>query len=115
MSQPTPNYSVRSSGVGYVGRTISAIRQHHIVVDSPSINEEINSAEVFLAGISTCGITLIEGAARNMDIPLDRIEITIDGYRSPDIVGFDHIDMHFVLSGPNQEQADALVGRYKEG
>lgn len=115
MSAQTPAYTIRSASMGLVGRSINAIRHHHVVIDSPSIKEEITSGEAFLSGVSACGVTLIEGAARDLGIPLQRIEVTIEGYRSEEFVGFDHVDMRFALTGPDQAQADILIGRYKDG
>lgn len=114
MSQ-SADYTIRSSSSGVVGRSLNAIRGHHIVIDSPSIGEEITSGEAFLSGVSACGVTLVEGAARDAGIPLQHTEVTIEGFRTAGVPAFDHVDMHFVLSGVTQEQAEALVQRYKDG
>lgn len=113
--QPRSTYVVHSSSSGTVGRSLNAIRQHHVVIDSPSINEEITSGEAFLAGISSCGVTLVERAAQELGIPLARTEVTIEGVRSPDRPAFDQITLRFALFGVSQEQAETLVGRYTDG
>jgi hypothetical protein len=113
--QPQPDYRVRSYSCGIVGRSINAIRGHHIVLDSPSIKEEITSGEAFLSGISACGVTLVEGAARDSGIRLGRLEVTIEGFRTPNVPAFDRIAMRFAFEGPTRQEAEMLVGRYKDG
>lgn len=107
--------SVRSYSSGTVGRSLNTAGTHHFVVDSPTLGEEITSGDVFLAGLSSCGVNLIEGAARDLDMPLARIEVTIDGKRHPDTPSeFAHVDMGFTLSGVTAAQAEELVQRYKD-
>lgn len=115
MAEQVPNYSVRSASTDTFGRTLNSIRQHHVVIDSSALNGEINSGEAFLAGISSCGVTLIQGAARTLGIPLERITVEIDGYRVPDVAAFEHIDMRFTLAGPSEAEAATLVDRYRNG
>jgi uncharacterized OsmC-like protein len=106
---------VRSTSSGLIGRSLNQARSHSFIVDGSSFAEEITSTEVFLAGVSSCGVNLIEGAARDSGIPLRRIEVSIDGVRNPAETPprFDHVDMAFTLYGVTPEQADDLVGRYK--
>lgn len=115
MSQQTPAYTVRSYSRSVVGRSLNDIRNHHLAIDSPSLGQEITSGEAFLSGISACGVTLVQGAARDAGVPLDRLEVTIEGYRNPNEPRFDRVAMRFVLEGVSQEQAEELVGRYKDG
>ena len=117
MSQQEAVYSVRSASSGTLKRTITSMRHHHIVIDSPSIGEEITSGEAFFAGVSSCGVTLIEGAAEEMQIPLKRMEVSIAAFRptEPDRVIYSHVDMGFVLYGVSREQGEALVARYRGG
>ena len=117
MSQQAAVYSVRSASSGTLKRTITSMRNHHIVIDSPSIGEAITSGEAFLAGVSSCGVTLIEGAAQELQIPLQRMEVTIEAFRptAPGTVIYSHIDMGFVLHGVTREQGEALLARYKGG
>ena len=115
MSTPAPDYSIRSSSSGKIGRALNQIRNHHIVIDSPSVGEEITSGEAFLLGVSACGVTLVEGAARDLGIPVQHTDVTIEGYRTPGKPAFERVTMRFVFTGPTQEQAETLVGRYKDG
>lgn len=108
--------SVRSYSSGTVGRSLNTVGHHHFVIDSPSIGEEITSADAFLAGISSCGVTLVERAAQADSIPLQRMEVTIEGVRDRSRPpAFERIEMRFRLVGVSQEQAEALVARYKDG
>jgi uncharacterized OsmC-like protein len=117
VSQSDVAYAVRSASSGTLKRTITSMRQHHIIIDSPSIGEEITSGEAFFAGVASCGVTLIEGAAQEMQIPLKHMEVTIEAFRptEPGRVIYSHVDMGFVLHGVSREQGEALLDRYKGG
>ena len=117
MSQPEPAYAVRSASSGTLKRTITSIRNHHLIIESPSIGEEITSGEAFFAGVASCGVTLIEGAAQEMGIPLQRMAVTVQAFRptKPGVVIYDHVDMNFVMHGVTQQQGEALLDRYKGG
>lgn len=115
MTAAEPDYSVRSMSGGLVGRSQNQIRNHHIVIDSPSVGEEITSGEAFLLGVSACGVTLVESAARELGFPVQRTEVMIDGFRKPGEPAFEKVTMRFVFTGPTQAQAEQLVQRYKDG
>jgi uncharacterized OsmC-like protein len=107
--------TVRSYSSGTVGRSLNTVGHHHFVIDSPTLGEEITSGDAFLAGISSCGVNLVEGAAKETGVALHRTEVTIDGVRLRDKPSdFEAINLRFVLTGPSQEQAEALVQRYKD-
>ena len=53
--------TVRSYSGGLPGRALNQARTNHFVIDSPSgPHEALSSGEAFLAGVSSCGVTLIE-------------------------------------------------------
>ena len=109
---------VRSYSSGTPGRSINSVRSHHFVIDEPPYaggpGEEITPGDAFLAGVSSCGVLLVESFARDAKIPFQRAEVTIEGVRKKsDPSRFDHIAMHFEVAGPNQAQAEQLVERYK--
>jgi uncharacterized OsmC-like protein len=107
--------TVKSYSSGTVGRSLNAARGHHFVIDGSSLAEEVTSVEAFLSGISSCGVNLVEGAARDAGVPLRRTEVTIDGVRNPqDSARFERIDLRFVLTGPTLEQARGLVEQYQK-
>lgn len=105
---------VRSYSSGTVDRSLNAAGRHHFVIDGASLGEEIGSVDAFLAGISSCGVNMIERVARETGVPLQRAEVTIDGVReraSP--TSFARIDLRFVLTGVSEDQARALVEHYE--
>ncbi len=108
--------AVRSSSAGLIGRSLNSARNHHFVIDSPALGEALGSGEAFLAGVSSCGVTLCENAAREMGVPLERMEVAIEGLRERERpANFARVAMRFTLHGVDQAQADAVVQRYKDG
>ena len=107
--------TVRSYSSGVVGRSLNSARTNHFVLDSSSgPNEALNSAEAFLAGISSCGVNLIEMHARDTGVPLRSLHVTIAATRSPAHPGtFESVTMRFELHGVDQAQAEALVETYR--
>jgi uncharacterized OsmC-like protein len=72
--------TVRSGSSGVLGRSLNSARHQHFVLDSPSgPNEAITNGEAFLAGISSCGVTLIEKHAHDTGVPLRSMEVMIEG------------------------------------
>src|SRR5262245_38618467 len=107
--------TVRSATVGLVGRSINQARDQHFVIDSPTIGSALASGEAFLAGVSSCGVTLVERAAQDLGIPVERLEVTINGLRHPQKTNrFARVELSFAFVGPTQEQAETLVQRYKD-
>jgi len=106
--------TVRSRSSGVVGRAISNARNHHFVLDSSTAPEAVSNSEAFLAGISSCGVTLIEGHARDTGVPLRRMEVTIEGVRAAaEPNRFQQIAMRFELHGVDQAVAERLVETYR--
>ena len=76
--------TVRSSSSGTPGRAVSQARGQRLVLDSsshPHLDAFTNS-EAFLAGISSCGVTLIEVYAQDKGVPVKRMEVSIEGLRT---------------------------------
>jgi len=106
--------TVRSRSSGVVGRAISNARNHHFILDSSTAPEAVSNSEAFLAGVSSCGVTLVEGHARDTGVPLQRMEVTIEGARSAaEPNRFQRVAMRFVLHGVDQATAEALIETYK--
>src|SRR5439155_5394967 len=97
MTEDTKVDLVRSYSSGMPGRALNQARMHHFVLDSPSgPNEALTNSEAFLAGISSCGVTLIEKHARDTGVPVTGMEVTISGLRSrADPTRFQRIDVRF--------------------
>lgn len=116
MSEPDIVNVVRSSSSGTPGRSLNTAGRHQFAIDSPQLAEEITSADAFLAGISSCGVNLVERAAREQNVPLRHMTVTIEGLRRRDRpADFARVRMRFEMTGPDQAQAEALAQRYKDG
>ncbi|HXF65028.1 MAG TPA: OsmC family protein [Caldilineaceae bacterium] len=115
MTSSAPTYIVRSTSSPQAGRSLNMIRQQQLVIDSPQLNGAISPGEAFLAGISACGVTLLGAVAPQLGIQLDHVDVQIEGYMQSGVAAFDHIDLHFTLTGPTDEEAAILVGRYQDG
>jgi uncharacterized OsmC-like protein len=108
--------TVTSSSTGTIGRAQSEARGARITLDSSSHPQPdaLTNSEAFLAGVSSCGVTLIEGHAKDTGVPLRRLAVTIEGARTAaDPTRFAHVTMTFRLGGVSQAQAEALVETYR--
>jgi len=109
---------VLSTSTATPGRSVSQVRTHQLVIDEPvhagGPGVEITPAEAFLAGISACGVLLVQGQARASAVRLDKAEVTIEAVRhrsDPSI--FQQMDLRFRLIGPTQAEALDLVAHYQ--
>ena len=109
--------SVRSVSSGTIGRAISTARGPELVLDSSSHphDDVLTNSEAFLAGISSCGVTLIEGYAAEQGIPVSRMSVEIEGVRTPATLPacFDRVSMRFEIAGVSQAQAEELLEVYR--
>ena len=118
-----PDYLIRATSTETFGRVLASARTQHLVVDGPAANgcpgEAIGPAELFLGGVASCGVELIQVLARQEDVPLRSVHCTIAGYRDPnapprpDVSLFNSVDIKFELGGVSQEQGQDLVERFK--
>ncbi|HEY7251378.1 MAG TPA: OsmC family protein [Methylomirabilota bacterium] len=108
--------TVRSGSSGVLGRSLNSARHQHFVLDSPSgPNEAITNGEAFLAGISSCGVTLIEKHAHDTGVPLASMEVVIEGIRSNATPNrFQAIHVRFALRGVDQSTARSLVETWQD-
>jgi uncharacterized OsmC-like protein len=115
MSEDMKVDSVRSVSTDTLGRTLNSARANHFVIDSASgPGEAVTSGEAFLAGISSCGVNVVKGAAERSDVPLKRITVEIDGIRSiQNTADFARIDVRFLMTGPTAAQAEQLVQHWQ--
>ena len=110
---------VHSASTSTPGRAVNQVRNHELVIDEPTHlggpGEQITPAEAFLAGVSACGVLLVQGRARDSGVRLDHVGVTIEGVRHrSDTSVFQRIDMHFHLAGPTKTEATDLVEHYKQ-
>jgi uncharacterized OsmC-like protein len=115
--------AVRSYQTRTFGRCISAVGDHHFVVDhsvgQEGPGEQPGPVEYFLSGVSSCGVLMVEREARNRGIPVESLEVTINAVRR-DPTGhtggpmtFQSASVDFEFVGPTEDQASELVEHYK--
>lgn len=117
--------SVNSNLSNISGRAIITARGHHLIVDSPpplgGPNEEINPLDILLAALASCGTFVCETASREMDIPLQAVNVTTEGDFDPrGVKGIEGVDpriqafrVNIALKGPTPKQAEALVHAFR--
>ena len=124
MSVPeTRRYAVRARSTDTFGRVLWSCRDQHFVADGPVHNgcpgEAITPAELFLAGIASCGVELVEVIARAEEVPLQTASVTIAGEIDPanpvrtDVSVFNSVRLSFRLQGVTEEQGAHLIERFK--
>jgi uncharacterized OsmC-like protein len=116
-------YSARAHSTDVFGRVLCNARNHHFVVDGPVENdcpgEEVSPAEVFLSGVASCGVELIQMFARMQDAPLTSGTVSIEGTVDvgsplrPDLMLFKEVRMRFELEGVTRREAEQLVESFK--
>jgi uncharacterized OsmC-like protein len=117
------SYDVAARSTDIFGRVMCSARNHHFVVDGPVQNdcpgEALTPAEVFLSGVSACGVELMHVIARDEGLPLDRVEVTIHGVvdrgQQPTDARtvFSEVHVTAVLFGTTPQAAEALVGGFQ--
>lgn len=108
--------TVRSSTSGTLGRAVSQARGHRLVLDSSSRPQPdaFTNGEAFLAGVSSCGVTLIEMYAKEKGVPLTRVDVTIEGARTAEEPNrFSSVTMRFEIAGVSRAEAEHLVETYR--
>jgi uncharacterized OsmC-like protein len=108
--------TVRSSSSGTIGRARSVARGAAIVLDSSTRPQAdaLTNSEAFLAGVSSCGVTLIEGHAQDTGVPLRGLTVTIHAVRpAAEPNRFVSVTMKFELGGVSQPEAESLVETYQ--
>jgi uncharacterized OsmC-like protein len=120
----TRRYAVRARSTDTFGRVLWSCREHHFVADGPVHNgapgEAVTPAELFLAGIATCGVELVAAIAKAEDVPLGDAGVEISGELDPsdpvrsDVNVFNRVRLSFRLGGVTEEQGALLVDRFKK-
>jgi uncharacterized OsmC-like protein len=120
----TRAYAVSARSTETFGRVLWSCREQHFVADGPAHNgapgEAATPAELFLAGIATCGVELVAAIAREEDVPLEGVRVEISGEIDPDervredVTVFNRVRLVFELAGVTAEQAEPLVDRFKK-
>jgi uncharacterized OsmC-like protein len=108
--------SIRSASSGTVGRAVSQAREARLTLDSSGRpqSDTLTNSEAFLAGVSSCGVTLIEAHAQETNVPLRRMAVSIEGVRTAARPNrYASVTMRFEMAGISQAQAEQLVETYK--
>ncbi len=116
-------FEVRAQSVQTFGRVLCSSRDQHFVADGPVTTgcpgEALSPVELFLSGVASCGVELVQVLARNRSIPLTAVRNTIQGdlsdrrSQAPDVALFDAVRMHFTLRGVTPEQGAVLIESFK--
>lgn len=116
-------YGVAARSTDVFGRVLCSARDHHFVADGPAANgcpgEELTPPELFLAGIASCAVELVEVIARDEDVPVTGVRAQITGGIDPeapvheDVTVFNTVRLRFEIDGVGGEQAERLVERFK--
>jgi uncharacterized OsmC-like protein len=122
-AQATRRYQTAARSTDTFGRVLVSSRDQHMIVDGPATNgcpgEAITPAELFLAGVASCGVELIQVLARQIDVPLSSVRATIEASQDPsapvrpDVNLFNKVRLSFELGGVSNEQGQDLVDRFK--
>jgi uncharacterized OsmC-like protein len=117
------DYVVHAASTATFGRVLLDARDQHLVVDGPVANgcpgEAITPAEIFLGGVATCAVELVQVIARDRGIALTSVDTEIGGTidRSheirDDVTVFSSVALHFELRGVGDEDAALLVETFK--
>jgi uncharacterized OsmC-like protein len=119
----TRRYAVRARSTDTFGRVLWSCRDQHFIADGPVHNgcpgEAVTPAELFLAGIASCGIELLQVIARSEDVSLESASVEIAGEMDPanpvrqDLSVFNSVRLEFQLVGVTEDEAAVLVERFK--
>jgi uncharacterized OsmC-like protein len=116
-------YEAGAVSTDVFGRVLCQVRNHHFIIDGPEQNgcpgEEVTPAEIFLSGVASCGVELIQVLAKGMAIPLQRVDVKIQGMMDrahpvrPDVSLFNSVQLDFQLTGVTDNEAKQLVETFK--
>ncbi len=116
-------YDVGARSTDTFGRVLWSCRDQHFVADGPVQNgcpgEAVTPAELFLAGIATCGVELLQVIAKASEVPLRAVRAEITGELDPanpvrdDLNVFNSVRLSFELAGVTEEQGRELVEGFK--
>ena len=120
--EPRP-YDIAARSTDTFGRVLWSCRDQHFVADGPVQNgcpgEAVTPAELFLAGIATCGVELVQVLARDADLAVGDVSAEVHGVLDPsqpvrdDVRVFNSVRIRFELSGVGAAAARELVEGFK--
>jgi uncharacterized OsmC-like protein len=116
-------YEAHAETTSTFGRVSCAVRQHRLTVDGPVQNgcpgEAPTPGELFLTAAAACGAEVLQVLARDANVPLESVTVTvrgtIDRERQPHahVTVFTEVDLRLRLRGPSPAQAADLVAGFQ--
>jgi uncharacterized OsmC-like protein len=124
MNDPEPRgYEISARSTDTFGRVLWSCRDQHFVADGPVQNgcpgEAVTPAELFLAGIATCGVELVQVIAKADGVPVRSVQVEVEGDLDPanpvreDVRVFNSVRLRFELAGVDEPRARELVEGFK--
>jgi uncharacterized OsmC-like protein len=120
---PQRRYEIGASSTDVFGRVLWSCRDQHFVADGPVQNgcpgEAVTPAELFLAGVATCGVELVQVLARQEDTSIGAVRAEVEGVLDPerpvreDVRVFNSVRIRFELAGVDERRARELVEGFK--
>jgi uncharacterized OsmC-like protein len=117
------SYEVDARSTDVFGRVLWTCRDQHFVADGPVHNgcpgEAVTPAELFLAGIASCGVELVQVLARNEGTTVGAVrariagEIDADHPVREDVTVFTSVRLEFELDDIGEDEARHLVEQFK--
>ena len=116
-------YKIHARSTDDFGRVLCSCRNHHFIADGPVQNgcpgEAITPAELFLSGVASCGVELVQVLARQHGVPLKAVSVEFAGVidrSSPvreDLTLFNSVRLRFHLKGVTEDQGAQLIESFK--
>src|SRR5215472_489086 len=116
-------YEAKAASTDVFGRVMCTVRNHHYVIDGPAQNEcpgeEVTPGELFLSAVASCGVELVQVIAKSEGIPLQGIQVAIQGVMDrsqpvrSDVSLFNSVSLQFQMQGVSENQAKQLVEKFK--
>jgi uncharacterized OsmC-like protein len=116
-------YEVDARSTDVFGRVLWTCRDQHFVADGPVHNgcpgEAVTPAELFLAGIASCGVELVQVLARNEGTTVGAVHARIAGEidrENPvreDVTVFTSVRIELEIEGVGEDEAQRLVEQFK--
>jgi uncharacterized OsmC-like protein len=116
-------YEIAARSTDTFGRVLWSCRHQHFVADGPVQNgcpgEAVTPAELFLAGIATCGVELVQVLAEAADVAVGDVRAEVHGVLDPaqpvrdDVRVFNSVRIRFELAGVTTAAARELVEGFK--
>ena len=116
-------YEIAARSTDTFGRVLWSCRDQHFVADGPVQNgcpgEAVTPAELFLAGIATCGVELVQVLAKATEVTVGDVRAEVHGVLDPakpvrdDVRVFNSVRISFALADVDAVAARELVEGFK--